>query len=300
MPSLALIAALALNDKRSCASLRFSTSPAPNVGVGMRKMTLRCSNASSKFGCVSLQAAGAPTAGVTTNRSCTPPSGVPSGFLTKRASRMGPLAERNDGTLLGGPSSAANAICGLVDGLLPPTAGWRWQPEHWLRFILGPNPFWNVSTSWKLVWAAVKNASSFAPSPGSGPPAAGGPGRGPGSVCANAIGAHRTAATSTQIVLIGKPPGCEPAKPALGYRPVRAIPVSTSSRRRSPAWAAHGAPHAATAGRPPPRRASDPARSPPRVRWGPSWPRPRVILFELLGLSRNFSSRDFSSLCHLV
>ena len=113
----------------SASSGTASTSPAPNTGVGMRKMTLLAATAAAKSGCAMAQP-GASARPVMTKRSCTPPSGVPSGFFTKRASRTGPLSVMNDGILFFAPFNVATAICGLTAGLVPPTAGWRWQPEH--------------------------------------------------------------------------------------------------------------------------------------------------------------------------
>ena len=60
---------------------------------------------------------------VMTNRLCTPPSLVPSGFFLKRASRMGPFCTMNHGTTFFAPFSVAIAIEGLAAGLDPPTPG---------------------------------------------------------------------------------------------------------------------------------------------------------------------------------
>ncbi|MGB8627948.1 MAG: hypothetical protein WCD69_00970 [Xanthobacteraceae bacterium] len=56
-------------------------------------------------------------------RSCTPPSGVPLGLSTKRASRIGPFAVTNDGTTFVPPFKVATATSGLVAGELPPVIG---------------------------------------------------------------------------------------------------------------------------------------------------------------------------------
>src|SRR5262249_58368129 len=93
--------------------------PAPNTGVGMRKMTFLAVTCASKFSCLMLQPV-APGPPVITNRPCTPPSGVPSGFLTKRASRTGPSARMNDGRTL--PLYVFGmAAFGLTAWLVPPT-----------------------------------------------------------------------------------------------------------------------------------------------------------------------------------
>src|SRR6516164_8405609 len=89
-------------------SSRFSIKPAPNTGVGMRKMMLLAACAATKLGCGRLQAP-ASERPVTVNRSSTPPLGalvltVP--FELKkngnRASRVGPLAVMKLGVLFPG------------------------------------------------------------------------------------------------------------------------------------------------------------------------------------------------------
>src|SRR5882672_2349554 len=64
-----------------------SIRPAPNTGVGMRKMTLLFCSSWLKFGCASVQPF-APVRPVMVKRACTPPSAVPSGFLTYRPVRF--------------------------------------------------------------------------------------------------------------------------------------------------------------------------------------------------------------------
>src|SRR5450755_2495178 len=59
-----------------------SISPAPKTGVGMRKIML---DALEKSGCDIAQLAGLSDLPEIVNRSCTPPSGVPSLFVTNRA-----------------------------------------------------------------------------------------------------------------------------------------------------------------------------------------------------------------------
>src|SRR5271169_4724590 len=101
----------------------------------------------------------------------------------------------NGGITFVAPSTFATAICGLTAGLLPPTAGAAWQLAQLLLLYLGPRltPASIVpdteSTSLKRAAAAVQNATSPELSPTSGPPAAGGPPRTPGSygpLCENA------------------------------------------------------------------------------------------------------------------
>src|SRR5712671_3684140 len=114
-----------------------STNPRPNVGVGMRKMTLFAESAAAKFGCVMLQP-GASERPLMTKRSWTPPSGVPSGLRTKRASRTGPVAVMKDGAVFLAPAAVATATCGLVGGLDPPAAGCAWHPPQPSRLKRGP------------------------------------------------------------------------------------------------------------------------------------------------------------------
>ena len=88
-------------------------------------MMLLAAIAAAKFGCLMLQ----PTASARpeiTNRSWTPPSGVPFVRLMKRASRVGPLGVMKGGIELPEPdtmSRLAIPICGLAAGLEPPIAG---------------------------------------------------------------------------------------------------------------------------------------------------------------------------------
>ena len=113
---------------RICASGICSISPAPNVGVGMRKITLLFASCVAKSGCASVQGPGgetfAPVRPVMVKIACTPPSAVPSGFFTNRASRTGPFSRMKEGTLSVPPFFVANATWGFTNGLVPPSAGW--------------------------------------------------------------------------------------------------------------------------------------------------------------------------------
>src|SRR5215472_1317465 len=165
-----------------------STNPAPNTGVGMRKIALLAFTAAAKFGCVMLQP-GASLRPEITNRSWTPPSGVPSGLLMKRTSRTGPFLVINGGTVFFAPSSVATATCGLVKGLEPPTSGCAWQPEQLFMLKRGPRPAPSSpaivpdteSISWNVSLEFAKKACSAAFSPGNAPPAPDAPPRTPGS-----------------------------------------------------------------------------------------------------------------------
>src|SRR4029077_7583336 len=101
---------------------------------------------------------------VITKRSCTPPSGEPSGLRMNRASLTGPFAVMNGGILFIAPSAVAIAICGFDAGLEPPTAGNAWQPLQLVALNRGPRPFpasfvicpETESTSWNRARAALK------------------------------------------------------------------------------------------------------------------------------------------------
>src|SRR6267154_6284253 len=157
-----------------------SIRPAPNTGVGMRKITLRRASSFPKSGCASAQP-GASARPAIVNRSWTPPSFVPSAFFTNLASRTGPFSVTNEGTLLVAPFAAANATCGFSAGLVPPTAGCKWQPAQLSRFIAGPRPSATFSTSSKSSLPALNDASSVRVRPTIGAPAPAVPPRIPGS-----------------------------------------------------------------------------------------------------------------------
>ena len=82
-----------------------------------------------------------------------------------------------------------------MDGLVPPSAGFLWQPTQLFMLKLGPRPTPSSPgmvpetelTSLKFPWAEVKAASCVTFRPGSGPPAPGAPPRTPGSTCAKAM-----------------------------------------------------------------------------------------------------------------
>src|SRR5882672_11744376 len=130
-------------------SSMFSTSPAPNSGVGMRKIRLLAAWAAAKLRCGMLQlpASARPE---TVYRSSTPPLGAP--VLTvpfelkkngKRASRVGPVAVMKEGIELVAPLTMP-ALITVASGLFaapePPNVGCEWQPAHWLKLKRGPNP----------------------------------------------------------------------------------------------------------------------------------------------------------------
>src|ERR1700694_1591465 len=121
------------------------TSPAPNVGVGMRKMMFRFPPwpvsgfpAGRKLGWAMLHPA-ASLRPVMTKRSCTAPSLAPFDRIN-RPSRIGPLGVMNHGTTFLAPLSVAIAIKGFVAGLDPPGPGCEWQDKHWLELKRGPSP----------------------------------------------------------------------------------------------------------------------------------------------------------------
>src|SRR6478609_12204438 len=110
----------------------FSTKPSPKVGMGMRKMMLPFWSWVAKSGCFRAQPAGASVRPVMVNRSCTPPSGVPSEFLTKRTSSAGAFGVRKVGIVLLALSRLAMPLWGFGVGLLPPTTGCEWQRKQLL------------------------------------------------------------------------------------------------------------------------------------------------------------------------
>ena len=106
-----------------------SIRPAPNTGVGMRKITLRRASSAPKSGCASTHP-GASDRPAMVNRSCTPPSGVPSAFFTNRASRTGPFRVMNDGTLLVAPFCGGERDLRIHRGTGSADRGCRWQPPQ--------------------------------------------------------------------------------------------------------------------------------------------------------------------------
>src|ERR1700688_355904 len=123
-----------------------SISPAPNKGVGIRKIMFGFPPCpvtgfpgGRKFGCAMLQP-GASARPVITKRLCTSPSPVPSGLFLNRASRTGPFCVMNHGTLFFAPLKVATAINGFCAGLDPPSSGCAWQEMHWLELKRGPSP----------------------------------------------------------------------------------------------------------------------------------------------------------------
>src|SRR5665213_661778 len=131
----------------------FSISPAPNVGVGIRKITLLSARLWAKFGWLIWQLPPSERPRMT-NRSCTPPSAwllsAPLGFNKnlKRASTVGPSGVTNDGSVFRAPLRLNTCVSGLgptkgnavVLGLLPPMLGCAWQLEHWFVLKRGPSP----------------------------------------------------------------------------------------------------------------------------------------------------------------
>src|SRR5450432_4285401 len=115
-----------------------------------------------------------------------------------RASRTGPLALMNEGTLLVAPSSIASSSCGLgmgfcgldKPGLLPPVAGCAWHMAQLFALKVGPSPDppspgilpETESTSIKAGMDWLNMLCSLAFKPGKDPPAAAGRCAGPGPV----------------------------------------------------------------------------------------------------------------------
>ena len=149
----------------------------------MRKITLLLASWPAKSSWVILQpeAFAEPSLRpLITKRSWTPPS------LLNRASRIGPLRVMNEGTVFLAPDAVAIATWGLTDGLLPPSAGWIWQPPQLSRLNRGPSPLARASVSAKIAELASKKIRLLALMPDSGLPAAAPPPRTPGSLWASA------------------------------------------------------------------------------------------------------------------
>src|ERR1700740_3084538 len=114
----------------SVESSRFSINPAPNVGVGMRKIILLVCSANAKLGCAKVQLP-ASLRPETVKRSSTPPLGLfglglplESKKNGKRASRVGPVAVIKLGVASwGAVALPAKANCGFMAAPVPPTAG---------------------------------------------------------------------------------------------------------------------------------------------------------------------------------
>src|SRR5215467_1137194 len=164
-----LIPWLALLVSRVESSI-FSIKPAPNVGVGMRKMRLLVACARAKLGWGRLQVP-ASLRPVMVKRSSTPPLGLAVFGLPlaskkngNRASRTGPVEVIKLGMLLWAPSALASVTCGLVAGAVPPVAGWAWQNAQLLELNRGPSPMpfspaivpETESTSWKRSRPSLK------------------------------------------------------------------------------------------------------------------------------------------------
>ena len=112
MPRLCLVNESAARLLRMVVSESCSMSPAPKVGVGIRKMMLRFATCLSKSSCTAVQALALPvssTRPLITNRPWTPPSRLPSGLNWNRASRIGPSRLTKDGTLFLAPKAVAMA-----------------------------------------------------------------------------------------------------------------------------------------------------------------------------------------------
>src|SRR5262249_31293504 len=133
IPAAAFALAFAALFARIIPSVIPSIKPDPNVGVGIRKMRLPAAEAALKSGCAMLHP-GASVRPVIVYRSCTPPSDL------NRAPRRGPFPVMKYGTPLVAPYGVATAPCGLPAGLVPPTAGWAWQPAQLSKLKVGPNP----------------------------------------------------------------------------------------------------------------------------------------------------------------
>src|SRR5215470_9996607 len=128
IPKLLLLAAAWLLSRVDSSMLLIK--PAPNTGVGMRKMMLFAAAAALELGCCRTQVP-ASARPLTVNRSSTPPLGlfvlaVPSALKKngKRASRVGPLAVIKNGVASLGATRGCGPLvnwnCGLTAAPVPP------------------------------------------------------------------------------------------------------------------------------------------------------------------------------------
>src|SRR5262245_10184150 len=223
MPRACLAAAEAAWLRTISLSEIASIRPAPNTGVGMRKITLWLATWVAKSGWPTLQF-GTSAWPLIVNSACTPPSGVPSALRTNRASRTGPLRRTNEGTRLAMPFLVANATCGLTAGLVPPTAGCAWQPPQLSRFIVGPKPSSTSSASLKSSLPATKAAICAGVNPANGAPEAAVPVLGPGSRAEVGGGV-----SALPLVALGNSRSSTTAEPALGMLLSTACPSVAGS-----------------------------------------------------------------------
>src|SRR4029077_3882674 len=173
-----------------------SMSPAPNTGVGIRKIMFGFPPwpvsgfpAVRKSGGAMLHP-GPSVLPVITNRLCTEPPLTPLLFLN-RASRTGPFCVMNHGTVFFAPFKVATTIKGFCAGLDPTSSGCAWQEKHGLELKRGPRPLFEPlvtdSISANFACPSWKNAVSSAVRPFSGVPAPAGPPRTPGSTGADLV-----------------------------------------------------------------------------------------------------------------
>src|SRR5882762_4082612 len=101
------------------------------------------------------------------------------------AQPTGPFAVMKEGTVFPGATVEALASWGLMAGLVPPRAGWMWQPPQESRLKRGPSPSATASTceNCGIPWLLKKSSSPGVRPPIAVPPPAAPP-RGPGSDCA--------------------------------------------------------------------------------------------------------------------
>ena len=124
----------------------------------------------------------APARPVIVNSACTPPSGVPSGFETKRASRTGPFAERNGRHRVGAAVRVANATCGFTAGLDAADRRLRVAAAAAIEVHARAEAFGDVFRFGEVGAAGVEVfAAGSGDSPPIGPPARRRRGRTPGS-----------------------------------------------------------------------------------------------------------------------
>src|SRR5216684_2589773 len=165
-----------------------SIKPAPNKGVGIRKLRFAVL---LKSGCSTAQSK-ASVRPLTVKRGSTTPASADPTLVFGRTARTGPSGFRKPGIALRAPWALAILNCGFCLGLDPPGAGQAWQPPQLVPLKRGPrstpgsrSPAMEC-TSWKAERMLEKYRES---TPATAVPALVAPGRTPGSYVRTGVSA---------------------------------------------------------------------------------------------------------------
>src|SRR5438876_5362980 len=157
-----------------------SIKPAPNTGVGIRKLRFAVS---LRSGCSTAQV-NASVRPFTVKRGSTSPASVDPTLVFGRTATTGPSGFRKPGIALRAPWALAILNCGFCLGLDPPGAGQAWQPPQLSPLKRGPRPTPDSMspamecTCWKAERVLAKYREL---TPATAVPAFAAPGRTPGS-----------------------------------------------------------------------------------------------------------------------